>query len=243
MDCLVILPTYNHLDYGLAAAKSFLELEPRCSVFVVDDASPEWGPKTADEFLALGRINVNRFSTNGGLTRSWNFGLMAAQELGYEYAVCGNSDILASPGCLTRLIEATKTFDLVGPLTNAPGRTCENLQGIWSYLPTPATDEPASRASIAADLGRLQPGQRVQTKINGFFMLARTEMWWRAAYDADHVYDPKNILIGNEDELQERWWRLGLTTGLALDSYIFHYRSVSREGRTRLTRGWQRRAG
>lgn len=243
MDCLVVVPTYNHLDYGLAAARSLLAADPRTAVYVVDDASPEWTDQTCADFQRLGpadRIYVNRFPANGGLTRSWNHGLSVAREMGFPYAVCGNSDILASPNCMSRMIAALDSFDLVGPVTNAPGRTCPDLQGVWSYFADEATDAEESRRRVAEQLAVQRHGHRLATKINGFFMLAKTETWWRGAFDADHVYDPKNHLIGNEDELQDRWKAAGLKSGLALDAYVYHYRSVSRK--TRLTRGWARRS-
>ena len=68
------------------------------SVIIVDDASPDWN----DEWYRVGpgRIFVYRFETHGGLTRSWNAGLLWSlnQTPAPIYVVAGNSDVLVGPG-------------------------------------------------------------------------------------------------------------------------------------------------
>jgi GT2 family glycosyltransferase len=36
------------------------------------------------------------------------------------------------------------------------------------------------------------------------------------------------MMTGNEDELQARWAKKGMKSGVVLSTFIFHYRSVSR---------------
>ncbi len=53
-------------------------------------------------------------------------------------------------------------------------------------------------------------------------------MWWEGAHSPGNVFDPQYPLAGNEVDLQIRWEAMGLRVGLVPQSYIFHYRSVSR---------------
>ena len=120
----LVLPTYGHLDYAAKTARSFREntKEIPTVIIAVDDASPD---TTAEQYAAwakdLGIEHAYRFEENGGLTRSWNYGLAVARGLGCEFTVAGNSDLIFSPNWQQGMITALQDHDLVGPVTNAPG--------------------------------------------------------------------------------------------------------------------------
>jgi GT2 family glycosyltransferase len=228
-DLHVTIPTYGQFDY----VKKTLASLDRCKlfnigmrVFIVDDGSPDWfayASETTTYNLSCQRLH---FMDNAGLTRSWNIGLRQARDLGYEYAVIGNSDILFTPGWYYGLKDALEQYALVGPVTNAPGhcpwQSIERLgiHGIDDHIDV--IDE------IAITLhARKLPAQQT-VRVNGFFLMAKTKTWWDNAYDADNVFDPKYKLTGNEDELQRRWDAKGLKFAYVPTSFIFHYRSVSR---------------
>lgn len=243
-----ILPSYGGYVYSRAAAASFFANTPESLKPVLlhyDDSSPRYHHQNWEKFycgLPGGRIWHHHFSRNGGLTRSWNTGLDLARKLGCRYAIAGNSDVLFPPGWeagFRRHLDAGECH-LMGPVTNAPGRTGGDghRQDVKNYLADYVLDDSAT--AIAAVSSRLQQEYAdkpaVLGDVNGFFMIAKVDTWWRGAFDSHHVFDPKYPMAGNEDELQIRWNQLGFKMGVSLSSFIFHYRSVTRGEKYR-TRG------
>lgn len=243
---IFVLPTYNKFAYARLAVFSFFKYSPPDShCVVVDDASPffpyqDWNAWL--DGLPQGRVTLQHFETNAGLTRGWNWGLDYARRLGAEYAIAGNSDIIFTPEWAPPLLyHLAGRYHLVGPVTNAPGPTNRGQQSVRHYYPGyKVTDDPAYLASVAEHLRRTRPiHEIVPCAINGFFTMARTESWWEGAFDAQHVFNPAKRMTGNEDELQQRWQASGRRVGFVPSSFIFHYRAVSRGKRYRHT-GWHR---
>ncbi len=244
--CL-ILPTYGHLDYAEKAARSFLAntKTSRAVVCAVDDGSPG---VTNEEYAAwaknAGIQYAFRFDENDGLTRSWNHGLQYCRDHGIRYAVCGNSDLIFSPGWDIGVISALEDHELVGPVTNAPGWGMP-LQNVASFVPGyEPSDDPAEIAAVAEKLSvfpsetLLEPVTtfgptgaqvRIDQFLNGFCLVARTNVWWSGAFDGENVFDPSHKLTENETELQARWVvGQGARRALVSSSFVFHYRSVTR---------------
>jgi glycosyltransferase involved in cell wall biosynthesis len=236
----VIVPTYEAFDYSRRTLLSLFKYTPNAAAIVVDDGSPNWNDQWYEG--VGGRVITHRFEKNGGLTRSWNKGLRIAENTTAEYTVCGNNDILFTTGWWRGMVGALKDgLSLTGPLSNAPGVTAKGLQGITLYVKNYVlTDDPKYNNRLATRLYKTYHFEHRETPVNGFFMMARTETWVKHAYDAEHAFKPVNhyapsgrrnptpLMTCNEDELQSRWRKAGLRCGVALGSYIFHYRSVSR---------------
>jgi len=238
-SALFICPCFGQYGYACAALQSYFKHGgSEYLAIVVDDASPE----AADWEILLQRLRqtvgvsadkllAHRFEVRDGLTRSWNYGLTKARELGVDYVVCGNSDILFTPGWDEPLLYGLDhTFRLVGPLSNAPGPTNNGKQDVAHYVPNfRLTDNEAVLADTAAYLrARYGATTFVESNINGFCLMSKTAMWWDGAFDAAHVFDPKHRLTFNEDELQRRWFARQWKAGIAMGSYVFHYRAVTR---------------
>jgi GT2 family glycosyltransferase len=229
----VIVPSYEHFAYCARTIDSCLECAPDAFVFVVDDASPGWPrgslPRDLLPFHNHERVAFACFERSGGLTRSWNAGLAQAIGMGIEYAVCGNNDLVFSPGWTKGLVEALVEFDLVGPVSNAPGTTAPKHQQLvttWDHNYYLSDDE----AHIAATAQRLKDhvGKTVESPINGYCMMARTEVWDKMRFDADAVFDPSKRMVNNEDEFQKRLRLKGGRSAVVPSSFVFHYRSVAR---------------
>lgn len=251
-DMAIIIPVYSALKYAAGAARSALEntRSVRARVFLVDDASPDWDDagkrRPLDEVCSdyRSRVSLVRFPDNGGLTRSWNHGLRLAAEGAFDFAVVTNSDVVFTPAWELPIVRAlgsggAAALDLAGPVTNAPGT--ESAQDVRNYLPGyEPSDDPRELKRVADALYGGHPAAAVPGAINGFCMAARTERWWAHAYDAGHVFRPRNdfdskgrrnptpLMTLNEYELQARWREAGLRAGFCPGSFVFHYRSVSR---------------
>ena len=143
------------------------------------------------------------------MTRSWNWGIRRAIDMGARYVIAGNSDILFCEGWYRGLVEALESgHALAGPISNAPGPTSRGKASITAYYPGfRLVDDLNYLNYVSGVLCRAYLGYHVEASINGFFQMARADVWWAGRYDDDHVYQPRNLMTGSEDELQARWAR------------------------------------
>lgn len=250
---LIIIPTYNAYEYAAQAIRTAFEgtavLDPH--VMVLDDASPAWLDYMDYSEVLLTHLPrdkrqaakehfvFTRYAENGGLTRSWNGGLRAAISLGLDYAVVTNSDVIFPNGWDIAIVEALEEHALVGPVTNTPGSNPEQYVGNYSLLYDRDRAEQDVQA-VQNELHRAQLGRVKRSTLNGFCMAAKVKTWRDNMWDAQCVFAPRNdfnskgernptpLMTLNEYELQRRWHGKGLTSAIALGSYVFHYRAVSR---------------
>lgn len=242
-----ILPIFDRFAYARRAALSFLKYTPKEHdplVIAVDDASPLYAEQNWDawrEGIPQSQLVFQHFEVNAGLTRGWNWGLLQAREFGATYAIAGNSDLLFTPGWQRAIVGALNNgAQLVGPVTNAPGKTNRNRQNVLHFFPGyRVTDDPSYNSIVADHIWRQYACELRQDGINGFCMIAKVADWFSGAYRADYVFDPSKRMTGNEDELQRRWRKLGRRIGFCPGSFVFHYRSVTR-GPNHNTPGWYR---
>ena len=247
-----VCPTYkaNELHaYTERAITSFFETTPNGVVILADDASPDWG-KYELKLEELGsklniskdRFRVIRFDRVGKLTRSWNSGLRLAAHLKLDYAIAGNNDVIFTPRWYSGLLHALDNgYEMVGPLSNAPGVTAKGIQEIKHYTDKyKLSDSPEVLKSIADDIYDRHLGKVFESPVNGFFQMAKMRSWIAGMYDTNNFYRPVNkftskgkpnrtpLMTLNEDELQGRWRKKGMLSAVVCSSYIFHYRAVSR---------------
>jgi GT2 family glycosyltransferase len=238
-----ILPSYRNFDYARACLLSLHVHSPFVLAVVIDDASPDWKANAGWWQCTGGPVSTYRYTTRGGLTRSWNTGVLIAQEFSPDYIVCGNNDVLFSPAWWHGLCHALAGgFAMVGPVSNAPGVTAPNgLQHVRKYLPDYAlSDDPASIRNTAERLRASYMGRVVKSAVNGFFMMAESKTWQEHGYSRGMPFpsaimelpsgkpNPTPTMTGQEEWIQSRWQKQGLKSCIVPSSFIFHYRSVAR---------------
>lgn len=246
----IVVPTFQAFSYARLAVASALRHTRLAAahVLVVDDASPGGDKELAALAAAANRlaaecgqpaVAVHRFPENGGLTRSWNQGLRWARDRGLNYACVTNSDVRFTPGWDVPLLQALERYDLVGPVTNAPGTEAMQFVGRYTAKYQRSDAEDLTTAA-AVDLRKRYADVVLPGTINGFCMTAKTAVWWAGAYDRRDVFKPLNThnsqgrpnptptMTLNEYELQRRWHAQGRRTGFCPASYVVHYRAVSR---------------
>lgn len=253
----IIVPSYKALDYLQLTLHSFYRYTPDVRFVVVDDATPNWHTRWS-QGLPSEVFKCHRFDTNGGLTRSWNFGFRLIKKMSNRptYAVFANNDILATPGWWRAMVNTVEHgYALAGPLSNAPGVTAQGKQEVGRYVSDyRLTDDPVYNAKVAEALWESHGNKVIEGEVNGFFMFGRTDTFAKHMYDRDNIFSAKipvmpsgrvnrtPLMTGQEDELQARWRKKGLKSAISLGSFIFHYRSVSR-GMALAKPGWYRRDG
>lgn len=244
---LVVLPTYGAYDYAVHALTSVLRNTEHfdVTVSVVDDATPENKRAHFDVLLQAireeTRVQWHQFVVNGGLTRSWNYGLEEGIANNFDYVCVTNSDVYFPAGWDTDIAEALQMYALVGPVTNAPGT--EKLQYVKRYSVTYDKKKLQSAEEVAKIQQELLKNQQYKTKqgtINGFCMIAKTATWHANRFDEASVFRPRNefnasgelnptpLMTLNEYELQRRWHSRGLKSCVCIRSFVVHYRAVSR---------------
>lgn len=262
-----IIPTYGQWPYVDRTVRSLFAHSPSDTYAAIyDDASPEWLTangarltggrlppllqKLHDDFP--NKVYVFRYRQNGGLIRSLNQGMLDGRK--DKYILAGNSDLVFTPGWFEELRRPLDDgrADLVGPVSNAAGITCDGRQDVRLYLPDyRLTDDDIYLAEVAARLRQSYDLKLADGPVNGFCMLAQSQTWWSGAFDAVNVFRPRNprnskgqlnptpTMTLNEDELQGRWRKHGRRCMVAVSSFVFHYRSVSRGDRYKKP-GWFR---
>lgn len=260
MRILVIIPGYEHFDYTANAVSSAIQSstdQAEIDVFVTDDASPGWVAPAPLELLGVlnaygKRVCLVPFAENQGLTHAWNYGLKYAACGNYDFACCANNDLIFAKDWWLPLVSALNAgYDLVGPVTNAPGTGLD--QEVFLYCPPfKLSDAPSSIEQTAGFLRSRYGSECRPATLNGFCMMAKTKTWHEHAFAVGDVFRPRNdfnskgqrnptpLMTLNEYELQRRWHEAGLCTGFCPGSYVFHYRSVARGDRYK-SQGWFRR--
>ena len=239
---LVIVPTYNALDYAVLTVETLSVSVPDAKIIVVDDTSPEWTSGVEKQFTSLSEnVTVHRFSENGGLTRSWNYGVEKGLQDGARYIAAGNADLRFPIGWWDPMEAVlSQTGGFVGPLTNAPG--CEEHQDIrrWQRRYNGGHEQPDVNETQKR-LNRWRIRNSIQRRLSGFFIVGSADSFNRARFSPEHVYDPSNLMIGNEYQLQSLAEERGIRSYVALKSFVYHFRSVSRGLNDREgDRGWSR---
>lgn len=227
MAGLVVIPVFGHFEYAEAAVASALATTPDDVVVrVIDDASPAHNVNIVAAWKAHPRVIFTRRPANKGLTAGWNDALREVR--GCEpsmVAVVGNSDLVFAPGWWERLGRAAAEYDLVGPVTNAPGHVSWQDVRRWAcgYR---ASDQARDIAKTAA--GLVDRKTTKTSNLNGFCLAATVKSWWEGAATSEDVFSAKFRLAGQEDELERRWRALGKRFAIVPSAYVFHYRSVTR---------------
>jgi len=225
-----VIPTYNQFDYAKIAVESCLKNTANCLVILVDDGSPQWNLADWEKY-PKSQFLLHRFPKNDkNLTRSWNQGILLALEHRAKVIVAGNSDLKFPPNWSKGIVEALEEgAGVVGPLTNAPGHRAKQqvLKYVKGYT---VSDSDLNLAQVSARLLKERAGTTESGPLNGFCLAALAKTWITGAHSLgnNQFFNPKFKMIRNEDELMGRWKKLGLSSRIALSSFVFHYRGVTR---------------
>lgn len=240
---LVIMPTYGHHDYARRALESLFAAtsSKTTAALIVDDGSPDYD---ANYYRGLnGVLGHIHYTRNYGLTHALNAGLNFAYGTFIDYIACVNSDILFTKGWQNGLIAAANEYRFVGPLSNAPGVTSRGLQlaSRWLQGDVPLTDDQKANDDIASSLWGKYGGRAEPCNLNGFFMFGKATSWCEYAHNyptqtfppviekmPSGRRNPQPRMQGQEDWINHQVKKSGHRNGVALGSYIVHFRSVTR---------------
>jgi len=111
---LVIVPTYNERENVARIIDSVLAQDPRLSVLVVDDGSPDGTGAVVDEIAAVNdRVHALHRPRKMGLGTAYLAGFRWALERDFEYIFEMDADFSHDPGHLPEFLRAITDADLV----------------------------------------------------------------------------------------------------------------------------------
>lgn len=115
MQCVVVvIPTYNEAENLPLLVPRVLEQDPRITILVVDDDSPDGTGKIADDLEAsTGRVRVLHRPEKQGLGAAYRAGMKRALELGADVVVQMDADFSHPPEALPDLLREIESHDVV----------------------------------------------------------------------------------------------------------------------------------
>lgn len=128
MKPFIVMPTYNEKENLERIAREILSLDPRLSMLVVDDNSPdgtgEIADRLADEFP--GRVYVEHREGKQGLGTAYRHGFSVALEKGADCVFEMDADFSHNPSYIPEFLKAIETHDVVIGSRYVPGGGTEN---------------------------------------------------------------------------------------------------------------------
>lgn len=221
---VLIMPVYGQRAYARRTLETFNASTPNPIVVIVDDASPP-EPGFDKEWWCIdhpGAVTVHiQHLENLGLTAAWNTGFNAVRNisgLGPDtLIVAGNSDLLfpaqwwRAPMAVTE--PGSGRWDIVGPLTNAPGNCPDQDVNKWIrsttkqgrrqadgglrlVQPITGQDNDVYNSVVCSDLWERYEAETRPAEVNGFCMIGRRAVWrWYAEDWWKGLVFPASILI------------------------------------------------
>ncbi|MXW68374.1 MAG: polyprenol monophosphomannose synthase [Gemmatimonadales bacterium] len=194
---LVILPTYNEVDSIAGIVEGALAQDPRLSVLVVDDASPDGTGALVDSLAAAEpRVNVLHREGKLGLGTAYIAGFRWALERDFEWIFEMDADGSHDARYIPDMIAATGRFDVVVGSRYTAGVNVIN----W----------PMSRLLLsyyANKYARIATGLRLADSTSGFKCFTRRVL---EAIDLDRVGSTGYTF---QIEMNFRAWKKGFRVG------------------------------
>ncbi|MDX1578524.1 MAG: polyprenol monophosphomannose synthase [Gemmatimonadota bacterium] len=194
---LVILPTYNEIEALEGIVGRVLAQDPRLSVLVVDDGSPDGTGELADRLAASEpRVSVLHREGKMGLGSAYLEGFRRALEGDFAWIFEMDADGSHDPKYLSDMIEATAELDVVVGSRYTRGVNVIN----W----------PMSRLLLsyyANKYARLVTGLRLADSTSGFKCFRREVL---EAIDLDEV---QSTGYAFQIEMNFRAWKKGFRVG------------------------------
>ncbi len=111
---LILIPTYNERENLPRIVPLVLDVDPRISILVTDDGSPDGTGAIADGLAAESdRVHVLHRTEKEGLGRAYVAGFEWGLAQGYDFLCEMDADLSHRPEDLTRVLEATGGADVV----------------------------------------------------------------------------------------------------------------------------------
>ena len=218
---LLAITTAGRLHFLRDAIKT---LRDPVDVLVVDDATPE--SVGIEAFCKKHKLHFMTKTKPRGLTNSWNLAYQFFKNRNYNTCIISNDDVRFPKGFSSGLINGTKRFSAVCPLSNRPTRNPRMfpLQWLNRYARVKAGKDRVSRDAVQQLLQKKfakHPYRKV-TAFNGFcFAFGKSIHKYRVSED---ILFNGHLNTKNEICLYRRILKRGGSVAICLRSYVFHWK-------------------
>jgi hypothetical protein len=222
MRVAFVLTTHHdaHLTAGTAMIHLLevlgkLPLDPFIYLFLNEptEATQAWGLT----FQTDPRIDLEVVKDQGGgLTYTWNAGIIKGMGAGCEVFVLLNDDLRVNETLVDLILAAASPEDLAicGPGT-LPGGAPYNPES-WVYLRRQALQPRLDRRPMQLWHG-----------LNGFCLAFHRNLLEANTFDGLHFFDPKIPFGGNETEFGKRWFLQGGVCAAVYSAFVDHLKRSS----------------
>ena len=198
--------------------KSFIKFLPKNSYIslFVNESEDEVTLSLKNEFSNIDYYYIDDQKKNGGLTATWNQGIMKCFENNCEVIILSNDDILINDN-ISNIIDKsynTNSMEYFGPLTNKNGVPEFNfLQHFHHHFNKDNNKKPNSY------------NKTIHSKINlnGFFMVFPKHVLIKNMIDK-YYFNPKYPFGRNEVEWYNRFKEKGGKAIIDLNTVVYHYK-------------------
>lgn len=187
---LVVLPTYNELESLPVVLERLFAHNPKVSVLIVDDASPDGTGELADRMAkADARIQVLHRDAKNGLGAAYIAGFRLGLSQGFDYLIEMDADGSHRSQDLAKLIQASAKADLVIGSRWVRGGAVENWA--WHRVALSRLGNLYARTLLGTNIRDMTSGFRVfrsdlvakliETEVASAGYSFQIEMAWRAS--------------------------------------------------------------
>jgi len=214
---LLAVTTYNQIKLTQNFLNNFSPVEG-VDIVIYDDFSQEDYSKLSSE-----RVRIVLKDKGMGLTDSWNQAYRDFKNNSeYDYLIIANNDILIPNGALHELFKELEENTLVVPMSTSWGAgQCGQWQGIEQYI---KIKQNIDCSKIQNTLVEMNMDPLTLSKFNGFFFAMNRDVL-NYEFDSEHLFNPKNINVGNEDDLRVRLIESGVYPVLCRKSFVLHFKN------------------
>ena len=199
----------------LLAVVECLPLEPRIYLFL-NEPSPAT-LTLVDDFAGWPWIESEVVENQrGGLTYTWNAGIVKGMDAGCDVFVLLNDDARVNGSLCDLILAASSPTDLAicGPGTTPEGAPYNPES--WVYM---------HHQGVAPKMERQE--MRQWHGLNGFCMAFHRTLLQTNTLDGLHCFDPQIPFGGNETEFGKRWYLQGGKCAIVYSAFVDHLKHSS----------------
>lgn len=220
MRTLLAITTYNQIEYTKKLINTLKNIKiSDLDIVFIDDVSKDGTQKFIKE---LG-YDINERVKPMGLTYSWNIAYRKFKEENYDTLILSNNDVLLTTESILNLINCTKQYSLVCPMSTKKGAGHNwQSQDVLIHYPNIGVDVQLPK-NYKLVQQKLLTKEVKMSKFNGFLFAMSKEII-KSEFDSNNLFNPALTNVHQEGDLQSRMKELPV---VSLGSFVFHYKGVS----------------
>ncbi len=234
MKVLFAITTFGESHYTKLCLDSIsLINEIEFDLLIIDDCSKDDTIKICNNY----HVDIITKDTPKGLTDSWNIAYKYFKKNNYDLLILSNNDILTSENSINELVKCSNFAPIICPLSTDKGVGNRNWQSIHNYysFTKKFVNKPNNFNLVQNEIIRLNNFRYEflrpvrMKKFSGFFFLMNKKII-EFEFDNNLLFNPSNINVGNEDELNDRLIIKGEYSLLCKTSFVYHFKGISFKG-------------